>query len=126
MILIYKCHRCFRTFPLNSKANDRGEFNRKCNQIEVCSYCKYKNEIDANRVKAKISPYNNFVYGIALLVDIIALALVLIFSNFVFVSRTSNFQYYALALGFSIPFLIAKISIQNDLKAVKNFNSYYV
>ncbi len=126
MILIYKCHNCFKTFSLPTKANDRGELKRKYNQVEMCTHCQYINEIDINKVRAKISPYNNFAYGIALLIDIIVLILVFIFYNSVLDSKTSNFQYYALALGFSIPFLIAKISVQNDLKAVKNFNSYYV
>lgn len=126
MILVYKCNRCSIIFSLDSKAKDRGEFKRKCNLIEVCSHCKYKNEILVNKIKAKISPYNNFAHGIALLVDIMIFILILIFSTFILVSKASNFQYYALTLGFSIPFLIAKISIENDFKAVKIFNSYYV
>ena len=126
MILIYKCRNCSESFTLPFKANDRGELNRKSNLIGVCSSCNYKNELTINKIKAIISPYNNFAYGFALLLNIIIGFLIYYYFDFKLESTNSPWQYYVLSLIFLAPFLFAKVSIENDLKAVQTFNRYYV
>lgn len=127
MILIYKCGNCKATFTLPFKVSDRGELNkRRLLLVQKCPHCSFKNEIIINDVKAKVSPFTSFIYGYALLVNIIIGILMYFFFDFTFKSTNSNWQYYVFALIFLIPFLIAKIIIENDLKAVQTFNRYYV
>lgn len=126
MVLVYKCHICRNSYTLPFKANDRAELSQKYDLVRKCPNCKHENKLIVNKIKAIISPYNNYVYIIALLVGIIIG--VLIFSVFDFKVKATNspWQYYVLVLVFIIPFLIAKVSFENDLKAVQIFNRYYV
>lgn len=127
MILTYKCGNCKKVFTLPFKVNDRGELNRhKPSIVEKCPHCNFKNKIIINDVKAKISPYVNFIYGYAFLISIIIGVLMYLFLDFTFKNTNSNWQYYVFTLIFLIPFLIAKIIFENDLKSVKIFNRYYV
>lgn len=126
MILVYKCHNCNNLFSLPFKVNDRGELKRKFDLIAKCSNCNCENDLIVNKIKAEISICVGFAYGLALLVDIIIGLFLYCFSDFEIKSTNSHWQYYVLLLIFLIPFLIAKVSIENDLKAVRTFNRYYV
>lgn len=126
MKLVYKCDNCSNIFALNIKANDRGELNRNHNITNKCSNCNYRNKIKVNNVKAVISKHNKFIFSYALIINIIQGILFYFISEYEIKSSNSHWQYYAFTLAFFIPFLIAKVIIENDLKAVKTFNSYYV
>lgn len=126
MILTYKCNNCSKLFNLPFKANDRGELNKKKELFAKCPHCTHKNDLIINQIKAVVSTYINFAYGIALIINIFMFIIFLLFSDIKIKSSNTSWQYYTIALFFLIPFLFAKVAIENELKSVRNFNRYYI
>lgn len=127
MILTYKCCQCKETFNLPYKVSDRGELRKQNKSLkEKCSHCKCDNKIDINEIKAKTSPYINFMYLYALIVNISIGVLVYFFSSLNLKTGNSHWQFLGAFLIFSIPFVIAKTIINNELNSVRIFNRYYL
>jgi len=128
MILVYKCKKCGEFFKLPFKENDRGELKKNSNNklFEKCTHCNYKNKLDINMIKAISNPIISFAYGFAILISVILVLSVYFFSDLKLKNTNTNWQYYAIVVCFLIPFLFAKLLIENESKAVNMFNRYYV
>jgi len=127
MILTYKCCQCKETLNLPYKVSDRGELSKQNKSLlEKCSHCNYYNTIVINEIKAKTSPYINFMYLYALIVNISIGVLLYFFSSVTLKICNSHWLFLGAFLIFSIPFAIAKTIIDNDLKSVRTFNRYYL
>lgn len=126
MKITYKCHICKNYIKLPYIAKDRGVLAQKRNLSVNCSFCNNKITPEINKIKAVISNYNRYSFVIALVINILLGVYMYLFSSFEMNNSNSNWQYYTIAIIFFIPFIIAKVSFENDLKSVKLFNSYYV
>lgn len=126
MRLIYKCDNCKFLNKLPYTAKDRGVLSQKKNLSFNCSCCNKIIEPDINNIKAVISNYSHHSFILAIIINIAIGTYLYYFSDFEIDSDNSNWQYYSIAIIFIIPFIIAKVIFDSDLKKVKLFNSYYV
>lgn len=126
MILEYRCLKCGNYYNLPFKAEDRGHIKMRGLIASKCPHCKFRQNLIVNDIRAIQSSTTRSSYSIALIFDIAVGLFLYFFERNLFINPSSNFAYYALVLFFFIPFLIAKVHVDNQMKMIKNFNSYYV
>lgn len=126
MILVYTCDYCKKIIKLPFKASDRGALLMKNKRTATCIFCHRKIYLNLNKVFAKSDFLSSFAYGIAFLLGIIIVACLILMHPAIYIQKSDGFQFYVLILMFFVPFLFAKVYIDNTLKQIKNFNRFYV
>lgn len=125
-MLEYRCSKCGKYYELPFKAEDRGQLKMRGVFKSDCPYCDFKQKLIINDVRAVKSVITTYSYALAFVFNLICGLIVFFFKRELFINPSSSFAYYALTLLFFIPFLVASAHIENQMKMIKTFNSYYV
>lgn len=123
----YRCNNCFKSNLLSTNVNNRFELRDQFGETStfVCKHCNTSQSIHVNNVRAKASILKSTVniWGIVLSM-ILGGSVIYFYYDEIFETNLGMFE--VLGIAISIPAIIASVILNEERKAIRNFNKNYV